>query len=295
MNQKVGFWSEASIAAAVLASCKTEIQALKPGNVSIHSAGHGMVASDFLASAEEIAPILASGGTSVGEKILYSVQATRKRVGCNTNLGIVLLCAPMCQAMLTSPPGETLEQGVTGVLRGLNREDARLAYQAIALANPGGLGRSAKHDVSSVPRISLLQAMAEAQERDRIAWQYAHDFHDIFHTGLPVVQETSKRWKNDEDSLVWAAVACYLSLLGSIPDTHIKRKFGEQAAERVCMMAARVESRFKACENTSLGVPLLRQFDGELKREGINPGTSADLTVASLLAYHLDTLSCSRL
>jgi ATP:dephospho-CoA triphosphoribosyl transferase len=35
---------------------------------------------------------------------------------------------------------------------------------------------------------------------------------------------------------------------------------------------------------------LLLNFDKELKRVGVNPGTSADLTVASLLAFHLERL-----
>jgi len=34
----------------------------------------------------------------------------------------------------------------------------------------------------------------------------------------------------------------------------------------------------------------LLAFDAELKRDGINPGTTADLSVASLLALHLQDL-----
>ena len=36
---------------------------------------------------------------TVGERILSAVQATQEAVGLNTNLGIILLCAPMIQAV----------------------------------------------------------------------------------------------------------------------------------------------------------------------------------------------------
>ncbi|MGH2822360.1 MAG: triphosphoribosyl-dephospho-CoA synthase, partial [Thermoleophilaceae bacterium] len=72
---------------AVLASCRLDVLAFKPGNVSLPSPGHGMTATDFLTSTEAVAPILSATGLSLGRRVLMSVEATRRAVGCNTNLG----------------------------------------------------------------------------------------------------------------------------------------------------------------------------------------------------------------
>ena len=58
------------------------------------------------------------------------------------------------------------------VLDGLDRADAGEVFAAIAAANPGGLGRAARHDVNAPALVTLREAMAEAAERDRIARQY---------------------------------------------------------------------------------------------------------------------------
>ena len=71
-------------------------------------------------------------------------------------------------------------------------------------------------------------------------------------------------------------------LLAAGPDTHIARKWGTACAEDVSARARAVVSPLKACENPRAILPLLRDFDRELKSRGVNPGTSADLTVASV-------------
>ena len=52
------------------------------------------------------------------------------------------------------------------------------------MANPGGLGEARAHDVGAEPDVTLLEAMEAAEGRDRIAWNYTHDFADIFDLGL---------------------------------------------------------------------------------------------------------------
>ncbi len=70
----------------------------KPGNVSLHSAGHDMRAQQFLDSARASAPALFDPRAGVGARIEAAVRATRAVAGCNTNLGILLLCAPLARA-----------------------------------------------------------------------------------------------------------------------------------------------------------------------------------------------------
>ena len=88
----------ARIAEAYIAACLLELDALKPGNVHRHAEGHGMTVADFERSAEVSAPALARTGASVGSRVLEAVEATRAAVGQNTNLGIVLLAAPLAAA-----------------------------------------------------------------------------------------------------------------------------------------------------------------------------------------------------
>ena len=86
------------------AACLAELDALKPGNVHAYAAGHRMVVADFVASADVSAPALAQDGAGVGTRIQEGVAATMAAVGQNTNLGILLLCAPLAAAAERGQP-----------------------------------------------------------------------------------------------------------------------------------------------------------------------------------------------
>jgi len=273
------------LARAVRWACETEVQALKPGNVSVHAPSHGMTAEDFLASAAAIAAPLCASGDTVGGRILAAVRATRTVADCNTNLGIVLLAAPLVHAALLAGPGR-LRAALEEVLAALTVDDADQAYQAIRLAQPGGLGASPRHDVSETPRVTLLAAMQEAAARDSIARQYATGYRDVFETGVPLARDCRSRWGSDE----WAAVAVYLDLLARIPDTLIARKFGIPAAQQVSREAAPLAQALALAQKPEHLSRQMLEFDSRLKQAGLNPGTTADLTVASLLALRVEEI-----
>src|SRR5690606_22884765 len=90
--------SRALLTEAYETACRAEIEALKPGNVHVFADGHRMSADQFLRSAEVSAAPLTEPGVSVGRRILAAVDATRTAVATNTNLGIVLLAAPLLRA-----------------------------------------------------------------------------------------------------------------------------------------------------------------------------------------------------
>ncbi|MFO1350927.1 MAG: triphosphoribosyl-dephospho-CoA synthase [Gammaproteobacteria bacterium] len=273
------------VADAVWGACVTELQALKPGNVGLHAPGHGMDVADFIASARCTAEVLGAPGLTVGERIYRSITATQAAVGCNTNLGIVLLCAPLAHSALWTSPA-SLRQKLHAVLAGLDQTDAEQAFAAIRLANPAGLGSSTMHDVQQSPTTGLQHAMCAAANRDRIAYQYAFDFDDIFAIGLPALAAYINRgW-----TAAWAAVGVYFTFLSGFADTHIQRKLGVQIAEQVRMES---DHWFRILRDSAQPEPLiepLMAFDASLKQRGINPGTSADLTVATLLADCLQAL-----
>ncbi len=277
-----------AIAAAFLDACRTEIVALKPGNVHIYAPGHRMTAADFKVSAAAAAPFIAAQHLIIGERILAAVKATWNAVGQNTNLGIVLLAVPLAAARLNIaslkvPSPEKLRESLGGVLSALTTADAEAAFEAIRLANPGGLGEEDTADVRHRPTVTLLEGMRLASHRDRIAYQYASVYEDIFGLGLSSLKEGLRRF-GDKAS---AATYCYMSFLASFPDTHITRKHDLGTARAVQQQAIPLLARLDAAETVGSLKDDLLAFDAELKRHSLNPGTSADLTVATLFAFSL--------
>jgi triphosphoribosyl-dephospho-CoA synthase len=262
-----------ALARAYRAACLLELRALKPGNVHRHAAGHGMTVDDFMRSAEVSAAPLAAPGRGVGERIRSAIAATREAVGCNTNLGIVLLAAPLMAAAEMAEPGG-LRDALGRTLAALTVGDAAQAYEAIRIAAPAGLGRAAEEDVSATPSIDLRQAMVLAADRDRIARQYADGYRDVHEIGVSRLDAARRMRLSDET----AATLVYMNFLAAFPDSHLLRKHGAVVAEEVRSEAAALVARGE------YGDAALLAFDGRLKDRGFNPGTSADLTVASLLA-----------
>ncbi|WP_084688795.1 triphosphoribosyl-dephospho-CoA synthase [Paraburkholderia oxyphila] len=274
----------AKIEAAFLWACELDVMCAKPGNVSIASAGHGMNAGLFLASARAACAPLARAGAMVGARIEAAIANTRAAAGCNTNLGIVLLCAPLAAAFETQALPDALpalETSVQQVLRALSVEDACAAYRAIALANPGGLGETDSQSVGTTPTVDLRAAMALAADRDSIARQYANDFRDVLGFGLATFRAACARRAASPTALADAVLLTWLGFLARWPDSHIARKHGDACAQRVSNEAA----AWLAQGDARLCAPhALDGWDAELKASGINPGTSADLTVATLFA-----------
>jgi triphosphoribosyl-dephospho-CoA synthase len=212
--------------------------------------------------------------------------------GCNTNLGIVLLCAPIARAIELHPEAgdpAALRMAIEGVLADLDVDDARAAYRAIAQARPGGLGSAPAEDVHSQPSIDLRAAMALAAERDSIARQYRDGYAELFELGLPPLSSGLPGLSGlsmGPDGAVPPAVTdlvqrVYLTFLAGLPDSHIVRKHGAALAHSVMGSAQRWRARASAGERLDAD-PDFARWDLELKAAGLNPGTSADFTVAAL-------------
>jgi len=273
---------------AYLEACGLDVAAFKPGNVSVHAPGHGMRAEDFIRSAEVSAPFVCDPGLSLGERIYRAVTASFDEVGCNTNLGIVLLAAPLMEAVQCPDQGSIRER-LAQVLESSTQRDAEWVYRAIRHVQPGGLGQVRNQDVNQAPSVTLFEAMQLAKNHDRVAYNYTFSYEDIYERAIPGYHKGVYRWGDER----WATVAVFVSLLRQIPDTHIERKFGKQLTGMIQAEMERLDKTlFETAEPEEI-VPQIQAIDTRFKKAGINPGTTADLTVASLLAVRLDQLVTS--
>jgi triphosphoribosyl-dephospho-CoA synthase len=256
------------------AACLIEASAAKPGNVTPAHAFADTRYEDFLLSAAAIGPAFRDAARAgVGPTVLRAVRDTRRIVRANTNLGIVLLLAPLARA--AGGGGGTLRERLAGVLASLSLADARDAFAAIRLAAPGGLGTAASEDVRAEPQRTLREAMALAAERDSIAREYVTDYELTFDTVLPALKAARAA------GLPWSASAleAYLRTLAAVPDTLVARKLGREAALAVSAGARGVLAAPQAARDQAL-----LAFDTELRADGNrrNPGTTADLLAAGL-------------
>ena len=270
-----------AIAQAFAAACRDELDAPKPGNVHIFAPGHGMTAAQFAASADAASGPLCVPHRRVGERIAGAVEATLAAVGLNTNLGIILLCAPLAAAAELEAP--VFRDAVAGVLDDLDIGDADRAFAAIARAAPAGLGRAGRHDVHAPATVTLKRAMAEAADRDRVARQYATVFADVFDLGLPRHDAALARWGDPK----WATLAVYIGFLATLADSHVVRKHGAAAAGDVRRTAEKFDAALRSAADPARLLPDLLAWDAALKANNLNPGTSADLTVATLFVRRL--------
>lgn len=270
--------SEKEIGELFLAACRAELAALKPGNVHVHSAGHGMDVAQFEASAEAAAPWIAAPGVKVGTRVLRAVEASFAAAGCNTNLGILLLCAPLAAAAEMKLE-TSLRDRLRAVLASLDAGDAASVYAAIRRARPGGLGEAPEQDVAMPPTIGLLEAMALAAGRDRIAFNYTTGFSDIFEFGLSELTRAQSLTSDPE----LAVTTLHMAYLAQFADSHVVRKHGEATANDVRQRAGALAPLWQPVAHRNTMGRLL-DFDAELKRRNINPGTTADLVVATVFA-----------
>ncbi len=285
--------SRRGIADAAQLACLLEVSAPKPGNVNRHHDFPDTRFEDFLLSAIAIRPAMGDAGRAgVGRTVWRAVRDTHRLVRSNTNLGIVLLLAPLAKAFghtCRSQQHESevgvdeLRGNLSTILAGLTVEDARWAYTAIRLAGPGGLGRALQADVGANPDVTLYQAMALAQDRDAIAREYLTDFAITFGIAYPALKDAVKLFREFPSAIVQA----YLTVMAQVPDTLIARKRGMGVASQVSRWASEVLAMGGTFSNR--GRKALAELDHTLCDDDhtLNPGTTADLITAAIFLFLL--------
>lgn len=271
-----------TIGSCVTLACTWEATAPKPGNVYRGADFDDLTYVDFLTSAAIVGPVLNNcRATGVGASVLEAVTRTRAAVATNTNLGMLLLLAPLAAV----EPKASLVDGIESTLQSLDEHDAAAVFEAIRVAQPSGLGEVDEADVRdiSAPEISLVEAMQLAADRDLIARQFDNNFEQVFDVAESIEAGVAQGW-----SLSEAIVQAFLRLLAKFSDSLIARKCGEQAAHEVSAQAANVLSHGEPGDEAyQTG---LQTLDFALRADGHrrNPGTSADVIAAALFVLLRD-------
>jgi triphosphoribosyl-dephospho-CoA synthase len=259
-------------------ACTWEVLARKAGNVCPGREFPDLTVADFLKSAAAIAPILDQAPMQpLGVTILRCIKATRQVVNTNTNLGIVLLLAPLASVPLDWPPFSYWSE-LERILREATVDDSRNVYAAIRLANPAGLGTVQQQDIASEPTLPLRDVMRLAADRDGVAKAFAtlstsfgNDYVELLLEQVGAHQELER-----------AIIEMQLRVLACSEDSLIRRKRGVRESESVRAFANAV------LQAGGLGAPKGRQkfleFDAWLRSDNHsrNPGTTADLIAAAL-------------
>jgi len=253
-------WSAA--AASIL-----EASAAKPGNVHPTAEFPDLTHAELVAAGLAIAPAMEQAAeVPLGRTILAAVTAARSVTRSNANLGIVLAIAPLAAVPDDRPAGPA---AVAEVLAGLTPDDAANVWQAIRLAQPGGMGQSSQHDLAEPPPDELLAAMRLAAPHDAIARLWA-DGYDSLVSGLVADLKTALGCGLALDD---AIVQAFLAQLAREPDSLIARKYG-------LPVAVEVSRRASAALAQPQTIPEFDRFLRSPRR--LNPGTTADLTAAAL-------------
>jgi triphosphoribosyl-dephospho-CoA synthase len=279
-------WAPAmiDIASAAQLACLLEVNAPKPGNVSPGRHFADLQYEDFLASAAAIGRSFnAVGRQPLGSTIYQAVQDTLAWTRTNSNLGIILLLAPLARAAAGRVP-VGLRDALRSVLESTTVDDAREVYAAIRAAAPGGLGRADAEDVADEPTRTLYEVMQLAADRDGIAREYATAFAVTFEIGASTLMRARA------EGLSWAdgVVETYLTVLADSPDTHIIRRAGAAAADEVSGVARSVLKAGGV--RSAAGREAIEAMDRQLRTVDHlrNPGTTADLTAAAIFVVLLE-------
>ncbi len=258
----------------VTLACMLEVSAPKPGNVHRGADFEDLTFYDFIQSAAAIGPVFDRyDELRLGELIFLAVEATQTVVATNTNLGLILLMAPLAKAMPLNAAG------IQEMFSVLDSQDADCVYRAISKAQPGGLGEVDDMDLAEQAPTSLLDAMEHAKERDLIAAQYVNGFHDVLSVAAPKLREYQLAGLSQVDAIV----RTHVELMSIYPDSLIARKCGKEVAQEASSRAAAVLEQLVSGEEAY--VTALADLDFWLRTDGHrrNPGTTADIIGAALL------------
>jgi triphosphoribosyl-dephospho-CoA synthase len=285
-----------------------EASANKPGNVNRTTSFKNTRYEHFLASAVAISSSFeyaAERGVLVSRGEIHVRNVGLGRIigdctanvnawqhGGNTLLGTAILLSPIAVAAGMTPVEKNffkipkLRENVKLTVESTTPEDAVDAYQAIRIANPGGLGTVPELDIKNTDsvnkihkeKISLYQIFKIASKYDTVCYEWVNNYPITFDIAYPSFIEQIKK----DNDLNMAIVHLFLKILAEYPDTLITRKTSIRKAREVSSMAK--EALKLGGLETSRGKKSILELNHKLRKSDNlwNPGTTADITTAAL-------------
>ncbi|MDD1720457.1 MAG: triphosphoribosyl-dephospho-CoA synthase [Euryarchaeota archaeon] len=249
----------------------------KPGNVDRTHSFEDLRYEHFLASAVGISPVFrqaASQQDRIGDLILSAVKASAQwqRAG-NCHFGAILLLIPLCMAAGQSDSLNELKSRAAHVVENTSSSDAVQFYKSFQCFRV----RVDEHDTLDVydpaslqmisdKKLTLYAIMQLSKRNDTIAAEWTEGFPRTFH-GAQLIKQYTESGLNLNDAII----RLFLTLLSKFPDTHVRKKWGEDIAHEISKEALLVLEHGNPAD-----------FDEDLIRRHINPGTTADLVIGSL-------------
>jgi len=274
----------------------------KPGNVHRTRDFPDMVFEDFLISGVVIGDTMKKAAKrglkfgpesldkiEIGKLIKEAVIETNKWVANNTNLGIIMLLTPLSAAAGMSSDIDELQDNVDRIMRDTTPYDAANLYDAINIADAGGMGEKDELDVGNDDSkkqlidksINMYDVLDLSAQWDMLAFELTRTMPITFEIGYPTFNGV-KQTNNINN----ATVQTFLTILSIYSDTLIARKFDVETAQKVSE-----DARLIIAEGgilTDKGTDMINEFDKELVKKNLNPGTTADLTASSVMVALLD-------
>jgi triphosphoribosyl-dephospho-CoA synthase len=237
----------------------------KPGNVDRCHDYPDTRLEHFLASTLFARPALeeAETGTGrIGEIIRHAVRDTNCHKGGNTHFGAFILLIPLVYG------GD-----IPGAIRAIEKTDVSDAvafYKAFALTSvkmnvTDDLDVHDPHTLTVIRDrdMTLLDVMRHSAANDMVAREWV--------TGFPLTRRGADLLKQFGPGRQ-AIVNTFLTLIASEPDTFIIKKHGTALAQETMLVAREVLD----------GKRSLEDFDADCIERDINPGSIADIIIASI-------------
>lgn len=285
----------------------------KPGNVHRLRDFPGTTYEHFLAAGVSMMPWMRElanrgnvikagdgdwGGLGLGGSILGAVEEMLAwQSGGNVHLGVILLFSPIAAAAGAVAEGGVVEvsklrASIKEIIGAAAPQDAVDIYKAIKMAmtrenlgdvdeldvtDPASLDYILKHGVKP------LDIFETCSGRDSVCSEWVTGFNIVVSEGYRHLADQLTSGVSVNDSVV----NTFLRLLSAHPDSLIQRKRGPEAARTVSGRAQGILDAGGASSDE--GRSMLRMLDDELQTGmgSMNPGTTADLTAASLFVLLL--------
>jgi triphosphoribosyl-dephospho-CoA synthase len=255
----------------------------KPGNIDRDHNYADTRFEHFLASAVGVFPILEKASRSdsgIGSLIREAVlESSKWQKGGNTHFGAFILLIPLVMAAGRCDDIACLKVQVQKVVRGTTVDDAVEFYRAFLEAGVKvkpvkdlDLTDAASTEKIRAQGLTLLNMMEISAGYDMIAEEWTNGFQKTFDCATSIQSKHKKHGIND------AVVLTFMELLSKYKDTFIQTKFDDGKAEEVSIRAENILKKGGMDDK----MDDIHSFDDELIKEGVNPGSTADLIISGL-------------